>query len=165
MLAEFACYLVVHFSLYVVVCRQRAAFQQERTIFCYHALPALGVTALCVLGVLADPSVDRCAEAAIIVGLQGIYSLSFLELWSLSQIGYSLAILACFQVAHDTGTQPDLGALERVGAAKKAGRIDGLQRLALVETHGALLRLTRRGHIVSAALLSVARLINLKRTV
>jgi hypothetical protein len=165
MLAAFFGYLVVHVTLYVLLCRQLTAFQRERTILRYHAIPALAVTVLCAAAFLDEPTSERFAEAVIVIGLQGIYSLSFLELWSLAQIGYSLAILMGLDTAQQTGTEPDLKGLEAMGAAKRAGRIKALTRLGLVDADGALLRLTRWGGMGATALNGLARLVNDQRTV
>ncbi|MBY0527545.1 MAG: hypothetical protein K2R98_29380 [Gemmataceae bacterium] len=165
MLAVFGFYLGAHLTLYLVLCRHLAAFQRERVIFLYHALPAACVAALCAAAVLDWPSVDTLAQAVIVVGIQGIYSLSFLELWSLSQIGYSLGILMAFEAGRQSGDTPDLRPFEAMGEQKKAGRIEGLTRLGLVNAEGQTLQLTPLGKIGTAALRALGWWINLRRTV
>ena len=161
MLVAFAIYLVLHFGLYVLIFRHRPAFRNERTIFCYHAWPALGVGGVTVGVLLMEPS--RFAEVAIVLCLLGIYSLTFLELWSLAEGSYALSILLSVYAAEQTGIPPDLATLERIGATKKADRIGGLEHLGLVEAQGGLLHLTRTARIVTPALAGLARLIALQR--
>ncbi len=164
MLAAFAGYIVVHFGCYVLALRHREEFQQEGAIFQYHALPAVAVTLFWIAAVIVSPTSEVIAQAVLVVGLHGIYSLSFLELWSLSQIGYSLGILIECDTAERTDSEPDLAGLEQLGTAKRAGRVDGTQRLGLVKTVGPAVRLTKAGRGVAAALAGLARLVDLKRT-
>jgi hypothetical protein len=156
MLVLFAGYLALHFGLYVLVFRHMTAFRREALIFQYHAVPAVAVVMLAALAVICAPSSERCAEAAIVVGLHGIYSLSFLELWSLAQGGYSLRIL--MDVA-GAGPAPDWTDLESVGAGKKANRQANLQRLGLLEAQDGRLFLSRRGRFVATALAAIVRLV------
>jgi hypothetical protein len=164
MIVAILIYLASHFALFVLVLRHLPPFQREKTIFLYHAMPAAGVALLAVSAWIVMPDAEMLARAILIVCLQGIYSLSFLEVWSLAQIGYSLAILAAFDDAGPTGNRPDLSGLERTGARKKAERIEGLCRLGLVSQSGPEMRLTAWGRCVTAALAGLAALINLKRT-
>jgi hypothetical protein len=163
MLAVFAAYLAGHFALYVVVLRYRPAFQRERTIFLYHALPGLVVVLAGLGALIVSSDLDTFARVALAAGLHGIYSLSFLELWTLTQIGFSLAILAAHQEAERTGEEPDWSELERTGAGKKAGRIHELQRVGLVAENGDVYRLSGRGRLVAGVLAGLARLTNLNR--
>jgi len=113
-----------------------------------------------VLAAVCYPTDEQVAGAVMIVGLQGIYSLSFLELWSLAQGGYSLRILMDWEA---TGRTPDWTGLQRIGAAKKANRLASLQRLSLLLTHQSNFSLSRRGRLVAAALAGVNRLIGQKQ--
>jgi hypothetical protein len=160
MLAIFAGYLGLHFGLYVLVLRHMASFRRESTIFRYHVLPAAASVTIGALAAMCNPTDEQVAEAAIIVGLHGIYSLSFLELWSLAQGGYSLRILMDWEA---TGRTPDWTSLQHIGAAKKANRLASLQRLGLLLTHQGNLSLSRRGRLVAAALAGVSRLIGQKQ--
>jgi hypothetical protein len=163
MLAVFAAYLAGHLALYVTILRYQAAFQRERTVLLYHALPGLLVVATAVGALIVSFDLDTLARIALVVGLHGIYSLSFLELWTLTQIGFSLAILAAHQEAERTGKAPDWSGLERTGAGKKAGRILELQRAGLVAEAGGIYHLSGRGRLVAGALAGLARLTNLNR--
>jgi hypothetical protein len=151
MLAIFAGYLGLHFGLYVAVLRHLAPFRRESIIFRYHALSALASAG--VMGITVVCNRDQHGiEAVIVVAVHGIYSLSFLELWSLAQGGYSLRILTDWEAA---GRAPDWTGLQDIGAAKKGNRLASLQRLGLVQAHQGRLSLSRGGRIVAAFLAGV----------
>src|SRR3954454_15181823 len=86
-------YLALHALVYATVLRPRDAFRRERGIFAYHALSAVGVTLVVLARLALAPSLDTLATFVAVVCLHGIYSTSFLEVWSLSQASYSLKIL------------------------------------------------------------------------
>jgi hypothetical protein len=156
----FLAYLGIHFGLYVLLLRNWAWFRQERTIFMYHAIGALSATVAVLVILATQPTADTLAAVVLVVSLQGIYSISFLEVWSLAQGGYSIGILSRFEEAARAGTQPDLAELEKIGAGKKSDRLAGLQRLALIELRSDGLGLRGRGRAVSAALHVLLRLVN-----
>jgi hypothetical protein len=87
-------YLVAHFVLYVFPLRQKAFFQSERGIFLYHLASAVlfSVAALALWKVEFNDA--GLATALALIAAHGIYSISFLELWSLAQGSYSIAIIA-----------------------------------------------------------------------
>lgn len=163
MLAAFAVYLLLHFGLYVLFFRHQPLFREERTIFRYHAGAALAFTALTAVMLALQPAWERLYESILVISLLGIYSLTFLELWSLAQGSYALSILASVATAERTGGKPNLTALEKIGAAKKVGRLEGLQHLGLVDKDRDRLTLTPRGHKVATALAGLAGFIALKR--
>ncbi len=86
-------YLALHFLLYVLVLRGRPLVQSERGIFLYHfgSAAVFTLVAFCL-------AVSYFSDAAIAIAiglsaLHGIYSLSFLELWTLAEGSYSMSIL------------------------------------------------------------------------
>lgn len=161
--AIFGCYLLVHALAYVLVLRRLAAFSSEKAIFLYHAAPAT-LLALGLLGWwLVNPATVAFALAVSIIAAQGIYSMSFLELWSLAEGGYSLSILDRIDRNLTTGQSLNRVELERIGEAKKTNRIRSLRSLALVTDGDGGLRLTPVGRCVAALLAAVAWPANPKR--
>jgi hypothetical protein len=158
----FFCYLLVHFCSYVLLFRHLGAFKAERPIFLYHAVPALAVTVVALGTIIVRPTADMVAAGALVVSVHGIYSLSFLELWSLAQGSYSVNILARLERARRDGAQPDLADLENIGTGKKVDRLAGLQRLALIRPTGQGFGLSRRGRIAAAVLYAIVCLANVK---
>ena len=86
-------WLACHFLIYAAVLRDMPLFQTERGIFLYHLTSAavFMAAALVILPIRRDGEAFSVASA--LVAAHGIYSISFLELWSLAQGSYSLSIM------------------------------------------------------------------------
>jgi hypothetical protein len=85
--------------------------------------------------------------------LHGIYSLSFLELWSLSRGSYSLSILAA--VERDPSLQSlllDTANPGAIGQQKRNARLISLQQLGLLNQQGII---TGTGHGVAAVIAGI----------
>jgi hypothetical protein len=98
-------------------------------ILAYH-----GVAFVVVLGVVIAAFADGAIGFAAVAGLlalQFIYSISFLELWSLAQGSYSLQML--MQVSQQGSMTRDdvVDACETIGAEKKRHRLDNLLTFGL----------------------------------
>ena len=152
-------YVLVHAAAYLLIWRRLPAFGRERVIFAYHALSALLVSALAAIGFLLGPSLETLAAAVAVVCLHGLYSVSFLELWSLAEGSYSLTILR--RIA--AGADADDPTLEAVGAAKHQNRAGGLEGIGLVRRQGERVALTGRGRAVGAALAAIVWLANIRQ--
>ena len=164
MIGAFLGYLAAHFLLYFMILRHAQVFRSERVIFLYHFIPAVIMT-LAVLGLsIVLSSKDMLTSAVLVLSLQGIYSLSFLELWSLAQGSYSISMLICVRTAAQDGKEPDFAALEHIGARKRASRLEGLQRLGLIQRREGIHRLTGVGLIFASFLRLIAWLVDLKET-
>jgi len=152
-------YLLVHAGLYGGWLRHRAALRGERTIFLYHFLSWIisvggaGAWGLCTQGLPAAG-----ALTVLCGSLHGIYSLSFLELWSLSQGSYSLSILTA--VERDStleSLRPDAALLGAIGQQKRAARLVSLQRLGLLNAREAV---TPPGRLAAALISGIITLSN-----
>ena len=152
-------YLAAHFALYVVVLRNLPAFGTERTIFVYHAVPALLLGLATAVVVFIAQDLATVAAGVLAISLQGLYSLSFLELWALSDGGYSLQIL---EHVATTRTTFDASGMEEIGAGKRTDRLQAALDLHLVETHGSAFGLTTIGRLVAGTFAAILWLINAK---
>jgi hypothetical protein len=152
-------YLVLHLALYVLVFRNVPAFGQERTIFLYHAVPALVLTLVVVLAIIVTRDPTTLAAGVLALSLQGLYSLSFLELWALSDAGYSLQIL---EHVATTRTSFDASGMKDVGAGKRSDRLKAALDLGLVSTDGETFALTKSGRVVAAVFAAIVWLVNAK---
>lgn len=145
-------YIAAHFAAYAFFLRRRSALRGEKGIFLYHfvsaAFAGLAATAFAVL----EPESFGLSGLVLVLSLHGIYSISFLELWSLAQGGYSLSIIAGVAQAEASGTEPDFSGLAAIGQAKQADRIAALERLGLVSGAGGYITLTARGSRVALLL-------------
>lgn len=146
-------YLLVHAGLYFAVLRRIPACVTERGVFLYHLLSAVcfSVAAL-ALWLLVPSSGASFAFAVGVIMLHGIYSLSFLEVWSLTEGSYSLQIMRAVVDSDATGQPLNMAALEAIGSGKETGRTESLARLGLLSRKDGQVTLTRRGQIASALL-------------
>jgi len=145
MLFAVAAYLAVHFGAYVLVLRHRAGLRSERGIFLYHFASAVFAGLSGIAFAVIQSERFGLSGLVLVLSLHGIYSLSFLELWSLAQGGYSLAIIAGVAQAEASGKEPDFSRLEAIGQAKQTDRIAGLEKLGLVSGTDGRIALTARG--------------------
>lgn len=157
MLAAFAAYLFAHFAAYVLVVRRLDTFRTERGIFFYHIVSAISACLVAAIAAYIDLEGFGLEEFVIIFSVHGIYSLSFLEVWSLSQGGYSLSILAEVERANSAGTDPDFSTLVNIGHSKQVDRISGLDKLSLVNVSDSRLNLTPRGVLPAKLLYKLRR--------
>jgi hypothetical protein len=161
MLTAFAVYLIAHLACYVAWLRRLAPLRSEKGIFLYHFGSAVITGLTAVVAAFMDPAEFGLAGCVLVLSAHGIYSLSFLELWSLAQGGYSLSIIAGIAQADATGTEPDFSCLAAIGVAKQADRVAALERLGLITIIGEQINLTPRGGAIAAALHALRRWIDL----
>jgi hypothetical protein len=109
--------------------------------------------------VFAESAPSRFAELVLALSVHGIYSVSFLELWSLAQGGYSLSILRSVARSEANGVEPDFSRLKWIGETKQRERIVGLQRLGLIVVSDEI-ALTGRGKRVAFLLHCLLRWID-----
>lgn len=164
MISVFLGYVGVHFLIYFMILRHAQVFRSEKTIFLYHFIPAVIVLFIASGQSVTTHSEDLLAPMVLVVSLQGIYSLSFLELWSLAQGGYSISILISVETAAQEDKEPDFAALEHIGTRKRASRLEGLQRLGLIQRCEGIYRLTVVGLAIATFLGLISWLVDLKET-
>lgn len=158
----YALYIAAHLVLYFAVLRHLQAFRSERTIFLYHALSAIGVS-LVVIGSLFVPGSDVDLVWVIgVIALHGIYSTTFLEIWSLAEGGYSLQIVEHIARANRLGQEPDAEALQAIGIAKQGNRLAGLVSIGLVRQEAGRVALTPLGRVLASCFASLAWLTNVQ---
>ena len=156
-----AAYLLAHLGAYIAVFRGWPTFGRESTIFQYHFVSFCLMCVASLIGLAASglQLSTALALAAVGVAAHAIYSISFLEIWSLAEGGYSLNVLR----HADSDGVIDMQALAAVGTSKKDSRIRGLVRLGLAcETDGRF-ELTGRGRLVATLLRAVAWPANLQQ--
>jgi hypothetical protein len=153
----------LHLLLYVLVLRHVRAFAQERVIFLYHLASTLGLVLALAAWIAVAPLPAWLAGLVGAFALHGIYSISFLELWSLAEGCYSLAILTRIEALRARGAAVDLVALHEIGGSKKSSRLRGLQGLGLVRGRAQRSELTAFGRVVAVVLALLAWSANLKQ--
>lgn len=158
------CYLVCHLLLYATVLRTLPAFSRENVIFWYQGISVLVVGSVVTVSVAHPRRWGDLAAAIAVLSLHGIYSMSFLQLWSLAQGGYSVGILE--DVGHVgllVPSQRDVSILHQIGASKRQNRLGTIERLGLVRVSGDVIALTPFGRRVAGSLWTFARILNLRR--
>jgi hypothetical protein len=160
------CYLACHLLLYATVLRTLAAFSRETVIFRYHMISVIVVGSVVTVAAATSSRGVDLATAVGVLSLHGIYSMSFLELWSLAQGGYSLSILEEAGYGGPTvESKRDVSILHQIGASKTQNRLDTLARLGLIRGQGGVIALTLVGRLVAGALWIFARVLNLRQPV
>lgn len=156
-------YLFAHFFLYVFILRHRVLFGTEKGIFLFHFISA----AMFVLASIAVFLV-RCTDevfsvACVLVAAHGIYSISFLELWSLAQGSYSLSILGRRKHKDKAIARSQLvESLSEIGGSKKVDRLAGLRGFHLVHLDAGCWKLNSSGASIAAMLRGLLWLANIR---
>ena len=143
----------LHFSAFILV-SHRAIERRERTVFLFHVSSAVALTL--VAAVALATGLTSLPVAAGMVALHGVYSLSVLELWSLSEGSYALTMLASLSNA-PVAPATLAARFEALGEVKKKSRLGALQRSRLLACSDPI-KLTRRGRLVALAVLALRRL-------
>jgi hypothetical protein len=134
-------YLALHLLAYKRVLLPRwPVLRSERGIFAYHAGSYLVANLAVAIAVAARPEL-HCEWLVFTLGAHGIYSLSFLELWSLTQGSYSLSVLAEVDRLGAAATSSRLQELAEIGRGKKTARASALSGLGLMHPDGRSLTL------------------------
>ena len=157
-------YFPLHLALYVAILRNLPTFSKEKPIFLYHFASACLCSGIAFAFALYDQSDESIATAVIVIFAHGIYSLSFLELWSLSQISYSREILVLAERQGRLDESKPHAALVLVGDTKKTGRLESLLRLKIIENNGDEINLAPKGIILARILRLMAWFANLRQT-
>ena len=145
-------YLALHFLLYVCLLRDRPLFQSERGIFLYHFVSTVLFTAGALAASLARFSDAALAGAIGLIATHCIYSISFLELWSLAEGSYSMSILTGIASQGTLSRETLIEAFAGIGDAKKANRLAVLSKMSLARHEGNHWRLNARGRLLADAL-------------
>lgn len=157
-------YVCCHFALYLTLVRHSSVLRQEREIFLYHSssFAALLLAASVACVVTTSTAMVKAAFGAL--SLHAIYSISFLEAWSLSQISYSIAILDAIETTPGLDVAGATQKFAETGNAKKASRLASLQRLGLIVIRHGQAALAPRGQAVAGVLALLRWIANLRDT-
>jgi hypothetical protein len=154
-------YLLVHLAMYILVLRHRYFFQTERGIFLYHLASAIACSLGAFVLFLVYRTDDAFAVMCAMVAAHGIYSISFLELWSLAQGSYSLSIMERGQSGRVPSRTELIETFSQIGNAKKADRLSGLAGSRLIRLHENRWTLSGTGAVVAAFLRTLLWLANI----
>ena len=143
-------YCAIHFAFFVLFVRASAWGQLECGVFLFHAFSFFVLAGAAIL--LSATTIVGAAAVAAAVGVHGIYSLTFLEVWSLTEGSYSLSILQAIGAAEREGTDVAWSQLAAIEESKRKARLCALQSLGLISEIDGELVLTAPGRAVAAIL-------------
>lgn len=146
-----ASYVGLNFAVYALAGRHHPALQTERGIFVWHAISYLLALLFAAFTALLQSPADALILGGLLAGLHGIYSLSFLEIWSLTQGSYSLQLLSRIEQCGPMSADELPGATD-IGSQKQQDRAEAIRRLGLARTDG---RLTPAGRVAAHGLRAV----------
>ena len=161
-LAAALIYVLGHFLLYAFWLRKLDVFQEEKGIFRLHLFSAVAL-ALVAFALVLSGAVE--SDWPVVLGalsVHGIYSVSFLEVWSLSQGGYSLSILERAAEAPGLCDSESLALLTAIGDEKRGNRLEALRSLQLIENRPQSIVLTPAGRLCCFVFRGVAWAANLR---
>lgn len=152
-------YLFLHCIIFFVFAKRRPVINNELGVFSYHLI-SFFVAFFILIVAKAFNSIDVSIFNLIgVLSLHMIYSLSFLELWALSDGGFSLAILRAISV----GSKIDVHGVNvelRVRSSEKvAQRVITLERLLLVTSENDVYKISKFGRIVNSSVMVIEALI------
>lgn len=153
-------YLVVHLSFYIVLGRNFLSLRSESGIFLFHFISFLSLGILCSMMILLFVTKNKFPLFIGVLSLHGIYSLSFLELWSLSQGSYSLSVLRLSPIPLNSHSHA-MEKLECIGDVKFAERLLSIQKMGLLQKCGDKVKITRFGAASAAIFFTLIKLTNI----
>lgn len=154
-------FIIVHFLLYLLFFCHFSFFKREKGMLIFHVVPFFICFIMAVVGWQIN-----AFEGVFILGflaLQLIYSMTFLEIWSLSQGSYSLQIL--LQVAQSPLCSKSslIDTTRHIGDEKKRTRLAYLISMGYIkENNPRGLQITYKGRFVREFFQFIKSLANIK---
>jgi hypothetical protein len=145
-------YLGFHFLLYICILRNQPFFQSERGIFLYHFWSAAVFSMAALATGMAHFGDAAIATSFGLIAAHGIYSTSFLELWSLAQGSYSISILTGVAVRGTLQRARLIDIFTQIGNSKKSDRLSVLSKSSLAYHDDGYWRLSSRGRLLAKVL-------------
>ncbi len=141
-------YILAHLAAYIAFVRGSPWGKTERGIFLYHSCSFLTFAATTL--VLCTFFGFGISLWISVLALHGIYSLTFLELWSLTQGSYSLQLLEAAAKNGDLAHLRKLSELRELGGSKIEQRLVSLSGLHLIRGQAKDITLTWLGSILAS---------------
>lgn len=156
--------VLLHLAVYFFLLRDWAALQKEKGIFLYHFISFVAVTFAAAASCFMFPADQMLKAVLAVLAFHAIYSMSFLELWSLSQISYSIAILDAIEKQPGLELKTVTARFSGTGQEKRESRLAGLQNIGLIVVTQERVELTPRGRAAASVLSALRWIANLKNT-
>lgn len=150
--------LCVHILLYFYLLRKK--IRTEVKILGYHILLSLFLAIITILFIKSHYA--SFSAIVLMVSIYGIYSLSFLELWTLSQISYSREILVKAKNGIIDENNDYFVELQNLGDQKRIARLNSLKSKRIISIKNNTWHLTKLGRIIANFLNIILWLPNIK---
>ncbi len=134
--------------------------RSEGAILLLHVAAFAGFAIVCAVSYLSSSGVSLTVAVGALC-LNAIYCLSFLELWSLAQGGYSLGMLKSLKAGPRAYALVAAEAAA-VGDRKRDDRLAALQVLDLIRNEAGAFTLTVRGRLVATGIALLCGLANFR---
>lgn len=149
-------FIIAHLLAYFVALRYRPLFASERVMLAYHGIAFIAAFSILVIAFVC--SAIGFASLCALIALQFIYSISFLELWSLAEGSYSLQILTRLSQHKPTERNKIITMCGEIGVDKKHHRLNNLVAVRLVKrSDDGRLDLSRSGKVLFKSLNIIMR--------
>lgn len=156
-------WVVIHFLLYMLVLRRQGPASPETAILRLHIFSFVTLLLAGVAYVVSALDSENVAGLFAALALHAIYSMTFLEAWSVTQGSFVFWTLSRIDAAQ--GRSPDLRKLEQVGAAKQTKRLQDLASLGLIHCgQDSAWELTWLGRLTHAVVELLAFVTNIRRS-
>jgi hypothetical protein len=152
--------ILTHFVIYIIFLRD--ILQTEKSIFSYFAIFYLVLLIWTFLCLLSNFDSLFIAAFIFINSINAIYCISFLELWSLSQISFSYDVLLKAKNEPLSNESPTILDLISIGNSKRSKRMDSLCNIGVMRKMNDVYILTKIGRVVSYFLSIILWMPNLK---
>jgi uncharacterized membrane protein len=150
--------IITHILLYFLFFREKA--RTEVKILGYHLSLCLFLVIITSLFIKSQYS--SFSAIILLASIYGIYSLSFLELWTLSQISYSREILLKARNGKISENNDNFITLQNLGEQKRIARLNSLKIKRVVILKNGLWHLTFLGQFIAYFLSIILWLPNIK---
>jgi DNA-binding HxlR family transcriptional regulator len=136
-------------------------FRSEKGILKLHVVSFIALNTFLILQLIIESSDVNLA--LLMVGFAGhaILSLSYLEIWSLLQGGYSVQIMSALR--DSARTEDELKTIfAKIGDEKRTARLNSLHKLGLIKHTGESVLLTPKGRLIQKALTGLLNMLSIK---
>lgn len=152
--------LLFHLVFYFLYIRKK--YRNEMAIFLYFFIYYFVIFTISCMLLIINCNTNLLSPIILINSINGIYCLSFLELWSLSQISYSYEILIRVKSCGISIHSSEIIEMQNVGDNKRLSRIQSLSNIKILKSDGSYWRLSQLGRLISLLLTIILWLPNLK---
>ena len=157
-------YLGFHILLFFGIIRNLRTLNSEKGIFLYHLISFFifcGLLLVCHLGFFTSINI-HLLDIFGLASIHFIYSLSFLELWALSEGGFSLAILKSLKSGAAVYREREKEYFEHLAKNKLKNRLASLVVLKICHLDDGRLRLTLFGKTINLVCIALIWLGNIR---